>query len=159
MRKKIIFSIIAILFLALSFYWKHSVAFLTQHNEWTLPLFIASIAIDLCAARRVDANVHNAKLYLVLIATILINVIINFIYYIDESLYNISPISSGILIVLLCKVLVDIYVSGENKMKRILSGLVKTQKGKKKEVCAKHYERITIEDFKDACKDCPLLEK
>ena len=80
-----------------------------EQNEWTLPIFILSILIDFWAARHVDKHVHNPRLYLVLISSIVVNLIINWVYLMDGALFNISPIGSMVLIVLLCWVLVEIY--------------------------------------------------
>ena len=63
-----------------------------------------------------------------------------------------------IMIVLLCKVLVEIYDKDKQKTQSILNHISKTKSGNKKQVCINHYERIMSEDFKGACKDCSLLE-
>ena len=43
------------------------IQFLTEQNEWTLPIFIIGIIVDFWAAYKVDKTVHDPKLYLVLI--------------------------------------------------------------------------------------------
>jgi len=134
------------------------IQFLIEQNEWTLSIFIASLIVDFWAVRMVDKKVENPKLYLILIATIALNIIINVCYLISDSLFNISPISSMILIVLLCYVLVLIYEADKLRTQNILNHIIKTKSGKKKQVCKKHFERIMSEDFKDACNDCPLLD-
>lgn len=80
-----------------------------EQNEWTIPIFLISLLIDFWAARHVDKHVHNPRLYLVLMSSIVVNLIVNALYLADGALYNISPIGSMILIVLLCWVLVEIY--------------------------------------------------
>ena len=84
-------------------------SWLIEQNQWTIPIFALSILIDAWAVWRVDKHVHHAKLFLILIATIVVGVSVNLIYLIEGALYNISPIGSMILIILLCGVLVDIY--------------------------------------------------
>jgi len=85
------------------------IGFMLEQNGATIYLLIMSIAVDLWAAKRVDRTVDNPSLYMVLICTISLNIIISLIYFIGLDLYNISPITSMAMIVLLCKVLVDIY--------------------------------------------------
>ncbi|MDA8956145.1 hypothetical protein N9H19_00810 [Flavobacteriales bacterium] len=135
------------------------IQFLTEQNEWTLPIFIIGIIVDFWAAYKVDKTVHDPKLYLVLIATIATNLIINLCYLLSGALFNISPICSAIMIVLLCWVLVERLEEKEERTKNVLNHIIKTKSGSKKQVCSSHYQRIMTQDFKDACIDCPLLEK
>lgn len=133
--------------------------FLCKQNEWTIYLVIFSVLVDIYAARMVEKSVENKGLYLVLITTVVINVLANLIYYSVGSLFNITPISSMIMIVLLCKVLVEMYDSDKEKTRSILYHIAKTKQGSKKEVCDQHHEKILEQNLNGACKDCPLLER
>ena len=144
--------------------------FLTEQNKWTVSIFIFSIIIDVISAYHVNKVVHNARLYLVLISTIVLNVIVNIAYLSQGTLYNISPIISMITIVLLCFVLVDIdkerqrALQEELTKERLKNGVITEQiyqsfTGTKKKLCKNHYTRIVSQDLKDACTDCPIVEQ
>ena len=144
--------------------------FLTQQNEWTVPVFLISILIDAISVYHVDKVVHNVKLYLVLIATIILNVIVNIAYLSQGALYNISPIISMITIILLCFVLVDIdkerqkYLEDKLTKERLKNGVITEQiyqsfTGTKKKLCPNHYTRIVTQNLEGACEDCPIVEQ
>ena len=144
--------------------------FLTQQNEWTVPVFLISILIDAISVYHVDKVVHNVKLYLVLISTIILNVIVNVAYLSQGALYNISPIISMITIILLCFVLVNIDKERQQVLQkqltkeRLKNGVITEQiyqsfAGTKKKLCANHYTRIVTQNLEGACEDCPILEQ
>ena len=82
--------------------------FWVSQNPSTIWIFLAGIVIDLWAARRVEKISHNPRLYLVLMASIFINILTSAVYFIYDSLFNFSVVFSAILIILLCKVLAEI---------------------------------------------------
>ena len=144
--------------------------FLTEQNDWTLFIFIASIIIDVISAYHVDKVVHEVELYLVLIATIVLNVIVNVAYLSQGALYNISPILSMITIILLCYVLVEINKKREKKLQteltneRLKNAIITEQiyqsfTGSKKKLCKDHYDRIINQNLDGACPDCPIVEQ
>ena len=144
--------------------------FLTQQNEWTVTVFLISILIDAISAYHVNKAVHNVKLYLVLISTIIINVIVNIAYLSQGDLYNIAPIASMILIVLLCFSLVSIDRERQKKfqeeltkerlkIKTVLRHIQQSSEGTKKKLCANHYTRIVTQNLEGACEDCPIVEQ
>jgi len=144
--------------------------FLTQQNEWTVPVFLISILIDAISVYHVNKVVHNVKLYLVLISTIILNVIVNVAYLSQGALYNISPIISMITIILLCFVLVNIDKERQQVLQkkltkeRLKNGIITDQiyqsfTGTKKKLCANHYTRIVTQNLEGACEDCPIVEQ
>ena len=144
--------------------------FLTQQNEWTVTVFLISILIDAISVYHVNKVVHNVKLYLVLISTIILNVIVNVAYLSQGALYNISPIISMITIILLCFVLVDIdkerqQVLQKQLTKERLKNSIITEQiyqsftGTKKKLCNNHYTRIVTQNLEGACEDCPIVEQ
>lgn len=134
------------------------IEFLTEHNYYTLYLLILSTAIDIWAAKRVDDHVHDPSLYSILSVIIITNLSANWICFLKMSLFNILPICSLITIILLCKVLVDRNEKKNEIFDEVIKNLIKTQKGKKKELCKHHYTKVVTQDLKGACSDCPLLE-
>ena len=144
--------------------------FLTQQNEWTVTVFLISILIDAISVYHVNKVVHNVKLYLVLISTIILNVIVNVAYLSQGALYNISPIISMITIILLCFVLVNIDKERQQvlqkqltkerlKIKTVLKHIQQSSEGTKKKLCANHYTRIVTQNLEGACEDCPIVEQ
>ena len=144
--------------------------FLTQQNEWTVTVFLISILIDAISVYHVNKVVHNVKLYLVLISTIILNVIVNVAYLSQGALYNISPIISMITIILLCFVLVNIDKERQQVLQkkltkeRLKNGIITDQiyqsfTGTKKKLCANHYTRIVTQNLEGACEDCPIVEQ
>ena len=82
--------------------------FLTEQNKFTVPIFIISLIVDFVSIYHVNRVVHDVKLYLVLISTIVLNIIVSIAYLSQNKLFNISPIITMFTIILLCYVLVDI---------------------------------------------------
>ena len=82
--------------------------FLTEQNKFTVPIFIISLIVHFVSIYHVNRVVHDVKLYLVLISTIVLNIIVSIVYLSQNKLFNISPIITMFTIILLCYVLVDI---------------------------------------------------
>ena len=82
--------------------------FWIEQNPSTIWIFLIGVGIDLWAANRVEKIYDNPRLYLVLMASIFINILTSTVYFIYDSLFNFSVVFSAILIILLCKVLSEI---------------------------------------------------
>ena len=84
------------------------ITFLTEQNQWSIPIFIVSIIVDLISAHHVDKTVHEVRLHAILLTIIIMNFLMNIACLSKGVMFNMMPIFSVITIVLLCYSLVEI---------------------------------------------------